>query len=200
MRWTCPFHMHLSTRLWLTLTPSRGKQRLWELHVKMMNFGLWVHWWSRKDAALSQIQINSAQLLNTRKQCTHSIALGVIWTTPPLRGSYCGIVEDWKLKLIHVCLLPLSGLPMVADAWRQWGPMDKGEPYLICPLYHHLCCALNHLYKAGVVALAFCPPCWPPGVNSILHHHYWFDKGKSSPPKAKRQDLKRPQDEEHLQK
>lgn len=33
----------------------------------------------------------------------------------PLRGSLCGIVRDQRLKLMHVCLLPQTGLFLVPD-------------------------------------------------------------------------------------
>lgn len=42
----------------------------------------------------------------------------------PLRGpSHCGISGDQRLKLKHVCLLSLAGLPCC------WTPGDSGDPW-----------------------------------------------------------------------
>ena len=47
----------------------------------------------------------------------------------------------------------------------------------------------------------FYPPCWPPGINSsILHSHFWFDKGKWPALWAEARPGKGPGNEDRLTK
>ena len=136
---TMAFCLHLSIRLWCVPQLQQdncggfGKFK-WEwlplvfadtLQASMMAFG--------------QIQSNSSQQPDTQgvvhAQCSSQSHLDC----NSLR-SHCGIIEGWRLKLMHVCLLTLAGLPPGPDSWGQCRPVNKRESHQSCPLSHQQCC------------------------------------------------------------
>ena len=91
-----------------------------KVRLGMTASGLWVHSWQVRTATVfSRIQNNCP--------ATWYPGVVLIQHSPPshldctpLRWSYCGLIGDHRLKLRHVSLLPLAGLPVIKDTWGWW--------------------------------------------------------------------------------
>ena len=138
--------------------------------------GLWVHsdrWKQQQSLAKFRTTLPS-NLYLTMVHAQHSPQSHLDCT--PLRWSYCGITGDQRLKLGHVSLLPLAGLPVIKDIWGWrdlwiWG--SHGSLASASPV------VLSSVQGTSCHVRACCPPCRPPGANnSILHSHFQFGKGK----------------------
>lgn len=85
--------------------------------------------WAKFKAILS-----SNQKILCSMHTQHSPQSNLFYT--PLKESYCGILEDGRLKFMPIYPLPLTGLLAVLGTQRQWRIVEKEELVLSSrPLY-----------------------------------------------------------------